>query len=168
MSLSFSWKEIEQKPENADIARLLIESGADRNKLNTAREMVPQPHHILNEFIQKKSATRWFPNFKFDEKKSEKKKNVERIREKVEKQKIDSDLDKFILQDDLSLRTPTFSFPVNNYLYILWWCHVLLEKVEGKRRFKPILLLDATLSIDRLLEKNIITDEVYLSVFKDI
>ena len=168
MSQSFSWKEIEQKPENADIARLLIESGADRNKLNTAREMVPQPHHILNEFIQKKSATRWFPNFKFDEKKSEKKKNVERIREKVEKQKIDSDLDKFILQDDLSLRTPTFFFPVNNYLYILWWCHVLLQKVEGKRRFKPILLLDATLSIDRLLEKNIITDEVYLSGFKAI
>lgn len=169
MSSSFSWKEIEEKPENAEVARLLIESGVDKDKMQSSDSDIPQPQNLLNEFINQLNTKRWFTKTLIEEKKKEKKlKNADKIRERVEKQKIDNDLKLFTLEDDFSIRTPTFFFPVNHYLYMLWWCHVLIEKIENKKRFNPLLLLDATLSIDRLLEKQIITDEIYLAGFNAI
>ena len=52
----------------------------------------------------------------------------------------------------------------------MWWCHVLISRIEKGRRssLNPVLLLDATLSMDRLLDRNIITDPVYLAGFRKI
>ena len=169
-SNSFSWKEIEEKPANAETARLLIESAVSSPTKNVSE--IKQPLYVLEEFIQKKETKRWFPNFKLEKKdgKSKVQNKKDKIREKVEKNKIKSDLDLFSLNDDLSLRTPAFFFPINNYLYILWWCHELLTRIEEKKkgRMNPLLLLDATLSIDRLLDKGIITEPAFLEGFKAI
>ena len=60
-SNSFSWKEIEQKPENAEIARLLIDSGVIADKMKTTESKVEQPMNVLLELIEKKELKRWFP-----------------------------------------------------------------------------------------------------------
>ena len=174
-SNSFSWKEIEQKPENAEIARLLIDSGVIADKMKTTESKVEQPMNVLLELIEKKELKRWFPEEEEQENgkkqnNKKKQKNADRIRAEVEKNKIKSDLELFKLNDDLSLRTPIFFYNVNNYLYILWWCHVLITRIETRqnRGLNPLLLLDATLSIDRLLSKGIITNEFYLKGFYNI
>lgn len=174
-SNSFSWKEIEEKPENAEIARLLIDSAVNTDKMKSSQVEIEQPMNVLLELIAKEDLKRWFPEEinQNDKKKTndkKKQKSADKIREQVEKKKIKSDLELFKLNDDLSLKTPLFFYNVNHYLYILWWCHVLITRIENRQNkgLNPLLLLDATLSIDRLLSKGIITNEFYLKGFYNI
>ena len=81
-SNSFSWKEIEEKPENAEIARLLIESAVSDGRESVQTDL-KQPLHLLQIFITEKDTKRWFDSDIQVEKKQKKViKNKDRIREK--------------------------------------------------------------------------------------
>ena len=55
---------------------------------------------------------------------------------------------------------------MNSYLYILYWCLVILRRIKEKKKISSLIVLDATLSINRIIEKGTITDPSYLSGFQ--
>lgn len=161
-SLSFNWKRIEESPENSDDVRLLIEDVDERNKKTGS--VLKQPLPLLIGFIQKFQMEKFFQL----ENKQEKEKKMSKkdlIIIENEKKTLESDLKQFEFNDDFTLKRVHFLFPVNNYLYILYWCLIILRGLKEKKKIQPIIILDATLSINRILLKDVITDESYKSGF---
>lgn len=161
-SLSFNWKRIEETPENSDDVRLLIEDVDE--KYRRKGETLKQPLNLLEGFIEKFKMEKFF---KMEEKKEKQKKMSKKdlIIFENEKKTLENDFNQFSFNDDLSLKRVHFLFPINNYLYILYWCLLILRRLKEKKNIQPIIILDATISLNRILLKDVITDESYKSGF---
>ena len=51
---------------------------------------------------------------------------------------LENDFNQFSFNDDLSLKRVHFLFPINNYLYILYWCLLILRRLKEKN-IQPIV-----------------------------
>ena len=164
---SFPWKRIENKPENSeDITRLID----DVNRRDYSVK-VEQSEMLLQKFIEQFDVNDFF-EYKADEisakdKKKQKMSNKDKILEQSFLISVQKDFDLFTMDDKNLILQQNFIFKVNNYLYILWWCICLLKKNQEKK-IKSLLLLDATISLNRLLNEGIITNEKYLVGFEKV
>lgn len=161
-SLSFNWKRIEETPENSDDVRILIEDVDDRNRKKG--NILKQPLPILKGFIQKFQMEKFFQLEETIEKVKKLSKKDLIILEN-EKKTLETDLKQFSFNEDFTLKRVHFLFPVNNYLYILYWCLTILRGLKEKKKIQPLIILDATISMNRILLKDVITDESYKSGF---
>lgn len=164
---SFPWKRIENKPDNSeDITRLID----DINRKDFSIE-IEQSEVLLRKFVEKFDVNDIFELESEDTSSNNKKKqkisNKEKILEQSFLVSIEKDFNLFVLDDKNSILQQNFIYKVNNYLYILWWCICLLKKNKEKK-IKSLLLLDATISLNRLLNENVITNEKYLVGFEKI
>jgi CRISPR/Cas system-associated endonuclease/helicase Cas3 len=161
-SLSFNWKRIEETPENSDDVRLLIEDVNEKYKKKG--EILKQPLNLLEVFIEKFKMEKFF---KMEERKEKQKKVSKKdlIILENEKKTLENEFNQFVFNEDFSLKRVHFLFPVNNYLYILYWCLIILRGLKEKKNIQSIIILDATISLNRILLKDIITDLSYKSGF---
>ena len=114
-SLSFNWKQIEQKPDNASIVRLLIE---DVTSSNSKTNVIKQPDNVLEHFL---SFFKTENIFEFEQTKKENKKlsSKEQIITQNEIKNILSDFNQFELNNDNTLKRVEFFIKVNYFLYII-------------------------------------------------
>lgn len=100
-----------------------------------------------------------------DEKKSNKKKksfNVHEFRKQNENLLLDSDFKMFELNESYSYKSNiNFKHEICQYLYIFFWCMELLKAMKSGKKINNLLLLDAILSINRLMKKRVITNPKY-------
>jgi hypothetical protein len=164
ISKSFNWKRIEDKPDNYEAVSTLIERVSNLDGKHTLYS-VKQNENVLKEFIKKFEMEEWFPNVEFitDNKIQKKKKDI--IIENNEMLQIEKDLDLFALDEKFKLKKLMFTIPINNYLYILWWCFQIFKK--DSKKIRSIVRLDATISLNRLLLSGMITNEKYLVGFEN-
>lgn len=162
-SLSFPWKRIEERPENANIVRLLIENV---NETEESKSFVlKQPELLLENFISHFKLEQFFSiDFK-PQQKTKKVSAKEQIIMTNELKNMTSDFENFSLNKDKTLKRTIFLFETNYYLYILWWGVEIIHILKRKERVLPLVILDVTLSLNRLMMKNIITNEKYKSCF---
>lgn len=166
-SLSFPWKRIEERPENAGIVSLLIENAVDKG--SSLSKDIKQTDLLLEKFISHFSLKELFSidlTTKKTEKKSKKTSNKEQIIMTNELKTIDADFQNFCLNPDKSLKRVIFSFEINYYLYILWWGIQIINSLKKKEKVSPYIILDVTLSLNRLLMKDIIKNENYIQCFR--
>ena len=160
-SSSFPWKRIEEQPDNADDVRQLIDD-VIQEKINSKE--LKQPLNILKLFIENFKMEKFFKiENNTQKKKTNSKKDI--LIEKNEQKTISEDFKQFSFQEDFSLKTLHLRFPINNFLYILYWCLSILRGLKEKKKISSLVILDATLSINRILLKDIITDPNYKSGF---
>lgn len=159
-SLSFNWKRIEETPDNADDVRLLIDDVIIKE---VKKKEVKQPLHLLEYFINYFKLENFFNIEKVEKKIKKSKKDL--IIEQNDYKNIESDFTQFLFEEDYSLKRVHFINEINNYLYILYWCLQILRGIKEKKKISPLTILDATLSINRILEKGTITDPSYQSGF---
>ena len=166
---SFPWKRIENKPDNSEDITKLID---DVNKKNYTVN-IEQSEMLLRKFVEKFNFNNFFElelesdNNSSKDNKKRKISNKERILEESFLTSIQKDFDLFTMDDKNSILHQNFIYKINNYLYILWWCICLLKKNEEKK-IKSLLLLDATISLNRLLNERVITNEKYLVGFTKV
>ena len=164
---SFPWKRIENKPDNSEDITKLID---DVNKKNYSVN-IEQSEMLLRKFVEKFNFDNFFElesdNISSKDNKKRKMSNKDRILEESFLTSIQKDFDLFTMDDKNSILQQNFIYKINNYLYILWWCICLLKKNEEKK-IKSLLLLDATISLNRLLNEKVITNEKYLVGFTKV
>lgn len=164
---SFPWKRIENKPDNSEDITKLID---DVNKKNYSVN-IEQSEMLLRKFVEKFNFDNFFElesdNISSKDNKKRKMSNKDRILEESFLTSIQKDFDLFTMDDKNSILQQNFIYKINNYLYILWWCICLLKKNEEKK-IKSLLLLDATISLNRLLNERVITNEKYLVGFTKV
>ena len=168
---SFPWKRIENKPDNSEDITKLID---DVNKKDSIVN-IEQSEMLLRKFVEKFNFHDFFElesesvsdNNSSKDNKKRKISNKERILEESFLTSIQKDFDLFTMDDKNSILHQNFIYKINNYLYILWWCICLLKKNEEKK-IKSLLLLDATISLNRLLNERVITNEKYLVGFTKV
>lgn len=164
ISKSFNWKRIEDKPDNSEAVSTLIErvSNLDGRQILYS---VKQNENVLKQFIKRFGMEEWFPNVVFNNDKKTQMKKKDLIIENNEKMQIEKDLDLFSLDEKFKLKKLIFTIPINNYLYILWWCFEIIKK--DSKKIRSIVKLDATISLNRLLLSGMITNEKYLVGFEN-
>ena len=168
-SLSFPWKRIEERPENASTVRILIES-VEKNKKDSLEEL-KQPEKLLEKFLEHFKLQDFFKiNFSpvntKNNKNNKKLSNKEQIILANELKNMSSDFEKFSLNKDKTLKRFQFFFETNYYLYILWWGVEVISCLKRREKVPPLVILDITLSFNRLMMKDIITQEKYKSCFE--
>lgn len=164
-SLSFPWKRIEERPENASIVRILIESVGENGK--DSSHVLKQPEKLLEKFIEYFKLKDFF-DIQFspaNTNNGKKLSNKEQIILANEVKNMSSDFQQFSLNKDKSLKKFQFFFETNYYLYILWWGVQVIFSLKKKEKVPPIVILDVTLSLNRLMMKDIITNEKYKYCF---
>ena len=140
-----------------------------------------QDDHILSRFITKFGYEKYFeyknetendgtsPNKK--KKKSNKKKKgttVDDFRLQNELLFQNADFELFSLDGYKMKYIYNFNFPISQYFYLLYWCIELLKGLKAKKNINSIIVLDGILSINRLIEKEIITRPSYRIGFECI
>lgn len=164
-SLSFPWKRIEDRPENASIVRILIESVGENGK--NSSHVLKQPEKLLEKFIEHFKLKDFFDiQFSSDITNNGKKlSNKEQIILTNEVKNMSSDFQQFSLNKDKSLKKFQFFFETNYYLYLLWWGVQVIFSLKKKEKVPALVILDVTLSLNRLMMKEIITNEKYKYCF---
>lgn len=164
-SLSFPWKRIEERPENASIVRILIESVGENGK--NSSHVLKQPEKLLEKFIEHFKLQDFF-DIQFspaNTNNGKKLSNKEQIILANEVKNMSSDFQQFSLNKDKSLKKFQFFFETNYYLYLLWWGVQIIFSLKKKEKVPAIVILDVTLSLNRLMMKDIITNEKYKYCF---
>jgi len=165
-SLSFPWKRIEERPENSGVVGLLIEDAVVSSNRTTS---IKQTDTLLEKFVSHFKLQDFFP---FDiiergaQRKGKKLSSKEQIIQENELKNIISDFENFCLNKDKSLKKIIFTFETNYYLYILWWGIQVIFSLRKKEKVGPYIILDITLSLNRLMMKNIITEDRYEQCFR--
>jgi hypothetical protein len=168
-SLSFPWKRIEERPENASTVRVLIES-VEQSKKSSSEEL-RQPEKLLEKFIDHFKLQDFF-QIDFSCSNTKNSKNNRRLSSKEqiiltnEIKNMSSDFEKFSLHKDKTLKRFQFFFETNYYLYILWWGVEVISCLKKREKVPPLVILDITLSLNRLMMKDIITQEKYKLCFE--
>ena len=168
-SLSFPWKRIEERPENASTVRILIES-VEQNKKGSS-DQLKQPEKLLEKFLEYFKLQDFF-KISFSPVNAKNSKNKKKISNKEqiilanEMKNMSSDFEKFSLNKDKTLKRFQFFFETNYYLYILWWGVEVISCLKRREKVPPLVILDITLSFNRLMMKNIISEEKYKSCFE--
>ena len=106
-SLSFPWKRIEERPENASTVRILIEN-VEKNKMDSLEEL-KQPEKLLEKFLEHFKLQDFFKiNFSpvnaKNNKNNKKLSNKEQIILANELKNMSSDFEKFSLNKDKTLK----------------------------------------------------------------
>lgn len=182
--ISLPWKIIEKQKEeegNCFVKHCLIESSLKTEKENT--EILNENLAYLKRFISFFKYDKYFDlellsskedskqGKNTDKKKNKKKNNLtySEIKEKNEILYQESDLRKFTLQPDCSfISTIKFYYEISHYLYVLFWSIEVLKKLKEKRTINKIIILDACLSLNRIITSKNLKCEAYLSGFVKI
>ena len=148
IATSFPWKRIEEKPENFEDVVKLIDSAVDRGNSQSSK-IIAEDEVCLELFLQKyPEVKRWFGPIVFSTT-NVAKTNTELIIEKNKKKQIERDLQNFTLNSKFEVNNQLFRYPVFNYIYILWWC---FEIYQNPRKVRPIVILDAIISMNRITQ----------------
>lgn len=174
----FEWISIQKEVENDTKARekkiLTNNCSINSNKL------LAQDDHILSRFISKFEYEKYFEyknetekdgTFHKKKKKSNQKKkgtNVDDFRLQNQILFQDADFELFSLDGYKMKYIYNFNYPICQYFYLLYWCIELLKGLKAKKNINPIIVLDGILSINRLMDKDIITNPSYIIGFKCI
>ena len=163
---SFNWKVIEEKPSNYSDVRVLIEDALVDNDRNRNDEKLRQPESALILFVKRFQLEKFYPNLPLsvDESKLSKK---EKIIYNNDKDVILGDFDQFRLNNDLSLMSVNCKLEINSFLYFFWWVVSILRKMKEKKKVSSIVILDAALSIDRIVKKKMLND-TYMGGFEKL
>lgn len=165
ISKSFPWKKIEEKPQNYEIVRILIEDVASVFDKSVNNSIIKQPDNLLKYFIKHFNFDAWFSNISFEEKTTNLKKKDKIIAEN-EKNQIEKDFSQFIIDPNKHLmEIRFFLFETSSIFYLfVWFVHIY----ENRTKIKKKLLLDAIISSNRLLDSNILTNPNYIKGFQTI
>jgi hypothetical protein len=163
ISKSFNWKRIEEKPDNYEAVSTLIDRVANIDE-NENLYNIKQNDNVLEAFIKKFGMNEWFQDVSFTNEKKKSKKKADIIRENNEKTHIEKDFQLFSVDEKFKIKKQIFIIPINNYLYILWWCFQIFKK--DSKKIKSLVKLDATISLNRILLSGMITNPKYLAGFK--
>ena len=172
----FEWIAIQKDVENdtkCRIKKILIDNCSKKSMNNLSQDDL-----ILRRFIQKFGYDKYFDSsimktetVHSNKKKQQKKKkgtNVEEFRLQNEILFQDADFKLFSLDSYNMKYIYNFSYPICQYLYLLFWCVEILKGLKAKQKINPLIILDAILSINRLMDRNIITKPSYVSGFECI
>lgn len=155
----FHWKIIEQKPENWEVLRTLIEDAIPKTTSGDSlqHQMCWHDPSFFRLFINRYPEVKiWCDEDKLIEKtpkKIVKKGNKKQmsmkhsIHQKLEEERIKKDFEKFRLNEKTGYIFPTqFTYDVNYLLAAIWWNAQFYHKKKANR----LVLLDAILSLQRL------------------
>ncbi len=162
---AFNWKIVEEKPENFAEVRVLIEDVLHLNSEESSKKYLRQQASTLLIFVQVFDLQKYFPvqapgkNARVSSK--------DLIRNENEKKITMDDYNQFQLNNDYSLKNIDCKIEVNQYLYFFWWAITLLRKLKSKVKVPPLALLDATLSINAILNEELLKTP-YLDGFQKV
>jgi len=172
----FEWIPIQLCAENDSKARekkILMNNCSSPSTIS-----ISQDENILYRFIDKFGYHKYFdvpeerPTDSESRKKLSKKKkgtNITEFRMKNEILFQDADFELFSLLDNYKMKyIYNFNFPICQYFYFLFWCVEILKGLKLKKKINPLVILDAILSINRFMSKEIITNHRYLVGFECI
>lgn len=169
-SLSFPWQRIQEKPDNADDVRELIDKVIDVFSDASSQDdvEVKQSDVYLEAFIKKFQLEKWFPEVVFlkDDKKASKAKD--KILKENEQRTIMKELEMFQLDDNHCLLEKQFAYSISIYLYIFYWATFNYKRLVDKKSVKKIVILDIMISLNRIMKKNVITNPKYLVGFEKV
>lgn len=185
---SFPWIYIQsllEKEENYFVKHTLIESFVSTStSTSTSKKSnenyIEQDLGYLKKFINKFGFEKYFdlslPGFSEgcvvskDKKKYNKKKTLS-SQEIIDQNRIlyqDSDLDKFTVTNNIDCQIDfkvNFKYKISFYMYILFWGVTILKRLKNERPVNHIVVLDACLSLNRIISSKHITKEEFLSGF---
>lgn len=176
--VSFPWIAIQKLNEEDDsfhIKYKLIQNVLEENESKTSH-VVDQSDGILKAFIKFFSYEKYFnlqageesssSNHQASNGKKKKKKgmNKEEFQENLGQLFQEADFKEFSLEK-FQFQNKKFKFKICNYLYIFYWCIEILRALKVGKKVPQLILLDAVLSINRLIQKQDITNENYRKGF---
>jgi len=159
----FFWKTIEEKPEDWETTRLLVEDGLNQEQITSStNEKTGDVFLLYDYFLEKNQDICFLLNRKKEEKgaavsKKKKLSAKEMIHLKVEKEMIIKEFGKFQL-DKKNWKPIRCKFQYSKYMicfYIIWWNHKLMKQIisskqdESDKKIKHACL-DAILSLNQL------------------
>ena len=74
------------------------------------------------------------------------------------------DLSLFAL-DGYKLKSLDFHYDINNFLYLFYWGIEILKGLKNREKINSLIILDATISLNRFLKEQKLKNEFYLSGF---
>ena len=86
----------------------------------------------------------------------------------VKKQEIlyqEADFKAFELEKNFGFKNLKFRYPVCHYLYILYWCVEILRGIKSGKNINALIILDAVLSLNRMVKKGDIDNLHYKKDF---
>lgn len=175
-SSTFDWNSIRnlvEREENGYIKNQLILSCLNGASQISNQENVYECDLLLSKFIEFFSFGKLFPNFVKNYRPSERngklsKKDKIRMDNQLMFQANDFKL--FSLGKSFEMMTSMnrFSYDVSKYLYILYWNIEILKGLRDKKPVQPLLILDACLSLNRMIDREILKNEHYLEGFYNL
>lgn len=167
-TLSFPWQRIQQKPENADEVHQLIGNVSNIHIAVEARqENISQKKEYLRAFIDCFHLDAWFSEADLTIV-PKKQTNKQKILDQNQQTLIQKELKLFQLDNKFQIMERNFQFKISNYLYIFYWAAVIYQRLIDRQKVKQILILDVIISLNRILQKNVITEPSYLAGFEKI
>lgn len=169
--VKFPWISIQnlhKNDENSYVKHRLIESVYQTTTCTSS--YIEQPNELLRGFVKYFDYQKFFvveeENVISSKKVSKKKKgmNKEVFRDSLHQLFQDSDFKSFSLEN-YQLKNLNFKYKVCHYLYIFYWCVEILRGLKMKKKIPSLTILDAVLSINRMMEKNDFENENYLNGF---
>ena len=175
--VSFPWIAIQNLVENDPNTyqkHYLIESVVMDEETGD-KMVVDQPNELLYRFVTFFTYEKLFPQFmteyslekskKNNSKKNKNKINVKNLCEEREILFQDADLKLFEL-DNYKFKKIHFQYPICNYLYLCYWCIEILKGLKERKKIHNLCILDAILSMNRMMDKSILTNHYYLQGFE--
>jgi hypothetical protein len=180
----FPWESIRvlcEEEQHSFLKNKLIESVVSINKdsINQKLQLL-QPNSLLKRFAERFECKTIVPGELFESsslitnKKKvnpKKKKGIDVEKTKLENEILfqDKDFNQFFLQKGLKLKQgQIFTYPVNHYLYLLYWCIEIIRSIKAKKSVPPTSILDACISLDRFLQTKQLTNESYFIAFNKV
>lgn len=172
----FDWNHIRNlvsEETNAYRKTKLILSLTQNREIESDKTSFHESEDLLREFIVLFKMEKLFPNFmmsiqesKKPDKKGKSSKKKDEIRNKNEELFIQNDLKKFSLDKNFNLCPHVnFRYEINHYLYIVFWCVEIIRGLKQNKKIKPLVILDACLSLNRMISRNKIQNHQYLEGF---
>ena len=184
--VSFPWIAIQnliEQDENSYIKHQLIVSVNDETSVFKETSFVKQPGALLQRFVCYFQYEKIF-NLELGNDDLEKntttglktqinKKNVKQKKgmntdEFVKKQEIlyqEADFKAFELEKNFGFKNLKFRYSVCHYLYILYWCVEILRGIKSGKNINALIILDAVLSLNRMVKKGDIDNVHYKKGF---
>lgn len=171
----FDWNNIRilvSEEKNAYKKTKLILSLTQNNEnVESHEDLMDESEDLLCQFITFFKMEKLFPNFLISSEENLKdKKNIKKslskrdeIKTKNEEIFIKNDFSKFGLDRNYNLLPHlNLRYEMNNYLYIVYWCVEILRSLKQGKRVKPLVILDASLSLNRMIAKGKVNSAYYL------
>ena len=174
---TFDWNSIRnlvEKEQNAYIkTHLILSCLRSRQQSKKETTSIYECDLLLSKFIEYFSFAKLFPNFVQNYKPAQTSGKVS----KKDKIRMDNqlmfqanDFKLFSLGKSYEMMTTMnrFTYDVSKYLYILYWNIEILKALRDKKNVTSLVILDACISLNRLLDRNILKNENYLEGFRNL